>query len=120
VRIGSVDSYRSSYNSRLATLAVAVAQGGRTRVLVARPAHDGTVEVQDVSRDLAKLAGQPFNAELRGFNADLDRFAADGSLAASGAGQAASAARLTPDHYVPPAAERRDSSPGRSGEGAPQ
>jgi len=117
VRIGRVDSYRSSYNPGLATLAVAVRESGRTRVLVARSAADGTVEIQDLSGDLAKLAGQPFNAGLRGLDPDLTRFAADGSLAAAGAGRAPGA-RLTADRYVPPAAERRDRAPGKPAEEA--
>jgi hypothetical protein len=120
VRIGKVESYRSSYNAALGTLAVMVRETGRTRVIVARPAADGTVELQDVSRDLAKLAGQPFNVELRALEVDLGQFAADGTIAARRPGQAASSARLTPDHYVPPAAERRQASPGTPLDGAPQ
>jgi hypothetical protein len=120
VRIGKADSYRSSYNAASGTLAVTVREAGRTRVLVARPAADGTVEIQDVSRDLAKLAGQPANVGLRALEVDLGRFAADGTIAAPSAGQAASAARLTPDHYVPPAAERRQGPPGGPLEGAPR
>ncbi|MEA3010833.1 MAG: hypothetical protein QOJ91_2525 [Sphingomonadales bacterium] len=105
MRIGKVETYRSSYNPRLATLAVTVREPGRTRVLVARAAADGTIEIQDVSHDLAKLAGQPFNVELRGQEVDLGRFASDGSIAAPVAGRPGSDARLTPDHYAPPAAE---------------
>jgi hypothetical protein len=120
VRIGKVESYRSSYNVALGTLAVVVRETGRTRVIVARPAADGTVEIQDVSRDLGKLAGQPFNVELRGLEVDLGQFAADGTIAAPPPGRAASSARLTPDQYVPPAAERRQAAPETPVEGAPQ
>lgn len=116
VRIGRVDSYRSSYNPGLGTLAVAVRRSERTRVLVVRRAGDGTVEMQDVSGDLAKLAGQPFNVGLRALEVDLGRFGADGTIAASIPGQSASGARLTPDHYIPPAAERRHDSPGAPSE----
>lgn len=118
VRVGKVESYRSSFNPRFATLAVAVRESGRTRVLVVRAAADGTIEVQDVSRDLAKLAGQPANVELRSLEVDIGDFAGKGTIAAPRGGQAASGARLIPDHYLPPAAERRQASsgglPGRS------
>ncbi len=117
-RIGRVESHRSSYNPGLATLAMVVRERDRTRVLVVRSAVDGTVEVQDVSRDLAKLAGQPFNVELRGLAPDLGRFAADGSLAAPGSGQSQSGARLTADRYAPPAAERRRADPETAGAGS--
>lgn len=120
VRVGRVDSYRSSYNAAVGALAVMVRETGRTRVLVVRPSADGTVEIQDVSRDLAKLAGQPANVELRSLDVDLGDFAGNGTIAAQRAGQAASGARLIPDHYLPPAAERRRASPGGLPEESPQ
>jgi hypothetical protein len=119
-RIGRVEDYRSSYNAAQGTLAVTVLAPGRTRVLVVRPAADGTVEVQDLSRDLAKMAGQPFNTELRAFDVDLGRFAADGTIAAAAKRQPASSARLTPEHYAPPAAERRQAPSGTPAEGSPR
>lgn len=102
VRIGRVDSYRSSYNPGMRSLAVVVHQSGRTRVLVAQQEPDGTLQIQDLSRDLAKSSGRPFDAGLRGVEVDLGRFATEGSIAAPAAGRPGSEGRLTPGHYASP------------------
>lgn len=103
VRIGRVDSYRSSYNPRLQSLAVTVRERGRTRVLVVQQDSDGTLHVQDLSRDLAKASGQPFEAGLRAVEVDLGRFATDGSLAAPALGRPGSEGRLNAGHFAPTA-----------------
>lgn len=102
VRIGRVNSYRSSYNPETRSLAVVVQQSGRTRVLVAQQEADGTLQMQDMSRDLAKASGRPFDAGLRGVEVDLGRFATEGSIAAPVAGRPGSEGRLNPGHYALP------------------
>ena len=100
VRIGRVESYRSSYNPGTRSLAVAVSERGRTRVLVARQEADGTLQIQDLSRDLAKASGRPFDAGLREVEVDLTRFATDGSIAAPALGRPGSEGRLPASHYA--------------------
>ncbi|HEX8309064.1 MAG TPA: hypothetical protein VF645_11680 [Allosphingosinicella sp.] len=102
VRIGRVESYRSSYNPGTRSLAVVIQESGRTRVLVAQQEADGTLQMQDMSRDLAKASGRPFDAGLRGVEVDLGRFAAEGSIAAPALGRPGAEGRLTPGHYVSP------------------
>lgn len=106
VRIGRVESYRSSYHPGTGSLAVVVQEGGRTRLLVAQQEADGTLQMQDMTRDLAKETGRPFDVGLRGVEIDLGRFAAEGSISAPSLGRPGAEGRLVPGHYV---------SPGRSG-----
>lgn len=102
VRIGRVESYRSSYNPGTRSLAVVVHERGRTRVLVVQQDADGTLQIQDMSRDLAKVSGRPFDAGLRGVEVDLGRFATDGSISAPEPGRPGTDGRLTPGHYASP------------------
>lgn len=102
VRIGRVESYRSSYHPGTASLAVVVQERGRTRILVAQQETDGTLQMQDMSRDLAKATGRPFDVGLRGVEVDLGRFAAEGSISAPSLGRPGTEGRLTPGHYVLP------------------
>lgn len=118
VRVGRVESYRSSYNPGTRSLAVVVHERGRTRVLVARQEADGTLQLQDLSRDLAKVSGRPFDAGLRPVEIDLRRFESDGSIAAPVPGRQGSEGRLDPGHYATPGAglaqSRSESPPGNS------
>jgi hypothetical protein len=100
VRIGKVDSYRSSYNPGTRSLAVVIREGDRTRVLVAQPEADGTLQLQDLSRDLARASGRPFDAGLRAVEVDLERFAKDGSIATPALGRPGSEGRLPASHYA--------------------
>jgi hypothetical protein len=102
VRIGRVESYRSSYNPGTGALAVVVHERGLTRVLVAQQEADGTLQMQDMTRDLAKASGRAFDVGLRGVEIDLGRFAAEGSISAPALGRPGAEGRLTPGHYVSP------------------
>ncbi len=102
VRIGRVESYRSSYHPGTGSLAVVIAERGRTRILVAQQEADGTLQMQDMTRDLAKATGRPFDVGLRGVEIDLGRFAAEGSISAPALGPPGAEGRLTPGHYVLP------------------
>jgi hypothetical protein len=120
VRIGKVDSYRSSYNPATRSLAVVVHERGRIRVLVAQQDVDGTLQLQDLSRDLAKASGRPFDAGLRAAEVDLGRFAADGSIAASAPGRPGSEGRLNAGHYAPPAQGVTQPQPGTPSRDSPR
>jgi hypothetical protein len=58
--------------------------------------------MQDMTRDLAKATGRPFDVGLRGVEVDLGRFAAEGSLSAPALGRPGVEGRLTPGHYLSP------------------
>lgn len=120
VRIGKVDSYRSSYNPGTRSLAVVVHERGRTRVLVAQQEADGTLQIQDLSRDLAKVSGRPFDAGLRAVEVDLERFAAEGSIAAPALGQPGSEGRLNASHYASPGQGAGQAQSEKSSVGSPQ
>lgn len=100
VRIGKVDSYRSSYNPGLRSLAVVIHERGRIRVLLAQLEAEGTLQIQDLSRDLAKVSGRPFDAGMRAVEVDLARFASEGSIAAPVAGRPGSEGRLPASRYA--------------------
>jgi hypothetical protein len=113
VRIGRVESYRSSYHPGTGSLAVVVQEIGRTRILVAQQEADGALQMQDMTRDLAKATSRPFDAGLRGVEIDLGRFAEEGSIAAPALGRPGSEGRLTPAIISRPAEERLRLNPQR-------
>jgi hypothetical protein len=121
VRLGKAESYQSSYNPGTRSLAVVLHDRGRTRVLMAYQEADGTLQIQDVSRDLAKLSGRPFDAGLRGADVSLAFFAAEGSITVpAAAGQPASGATLNLSRYAAPAPDRAPAPPETPQEASPR
>jgi hypothetical protein len=86
VSLGKADRFSSSYNSDNRTTAVSLEANGTVRVVLVSPTADYAPQVEDVTRDLAKLAGRYSEAGLDGLDVDLAKFGEDGTLSLSSAG----------------------------------
>jgi hypothetical protein len=76
--LGTVDAYRSSYNAELGSLAVELIAGRTKRVLLISRGNDGTMHVDDLTRELTKLSGRYGDAGLEGVDVDLTGVPASG------------------------------------------
>lgn len=111
VSLGKADDYRSSYNSTTRSTAVVLKTAENTRVLLISPTSND-LQVEDVTIDLAKLAGRYFEAGIDGLDVDLAKFASDGMLVLNdSASPSAAAARAARNLPALGAARRFDAKP---------
>jgi hypothetical protein len=98
VPLGKADRFSSSYNPGTRATAVVMESAGRIGVVLISPTADNAPLVENVTGDLAKLAGRYAEAGLEGLSVDLAHFATDGVLSlangsTTGAARSAGAGR---------------------------
>lgn len=86
VSLGKADKFSSSYNPDTRGTVAVLETGAGRKVLLISPAADNSPVVEDITRDLAKLAGRYRDAGLNGLSVDLSRFATDGTLSLTNGG----------------------------------
>jgi hypothetical protein len=78
--LGSVDTYRSSYNAATQSLAVETVTGRTKRVLLISRGSGGAMHVDDLTRELAKFSGRYGDAGLESVDVDLTGVPASGII----------------------------------------